>query len=200
LPELAIIYELQQRIALYEDIRAYENLYNLLSGRLQRFCFSFVKSEEAAEELVSDVFIKLWQIRSRLAGIENLKVYLYTIAKNFCLNYITKNYKHPVVSLEELDIEPLISQGNPEDSCVSADMLQKIRQFIQQLPPQCRLIFRMVREDGLQYREVAEILQVSVLTVRNQVAIATRKIALTLPAYISGTPSVNFKNGKQGSI
>ena len=178
------IRELQQRIALYEDLKAYHDLFDLLYINLKQFCFSFVKSNEVAEEIVSDVFIKLWQIRNNLKDIDNLKVYLYSIAKNFSLNYITRHFKNPVAGLDELDIEPVISLGNPEELCISADILNKIRQTIRQLPPQCRLIFQLVKEDGMRYKEVAEVLNISVLTVRNQVAIATRKIAEALPAYI----------------
>jgi RNA polymerase sigma-70 factor (ECF subfamily) len=190
-PELAILNDLnhirslQQRIALYEDMQAYRALYNLFFNNLHRFCFSFVKSSEAAEEIVSDVFIKLWQIRNKLPEIDNLKVYLYQIAKNFCLNYITRHFKNPVSGLDELDIETVISLDNPEEMCISADIVNTIQQTIKQLPPQCRLIFQMVKEDGMRYKEVADILQLSVLTVRNQVAIATRKVAEALPASIS---------------
>jgi RNA polymerase sigma-70 factor (ECF subfamily) len=192
-PELAILNDpnhirsLQERIALYEDMQAYHALYDLFFNNLHRFCFSFVKSSEAAEEIVSDVFIKLWQIRNKLPEIENLKVYLYQIAKNFCLNYITRHFKNPVARLDDIDIEAVISLDNPEELCISSDIINTIHQSIRQLPPQCRLIFQMVKEDGMRYKEVAEILHISVLTVRNQVAIATRKIAEALPAYISRT-------------
>jgi RNA polymerase sigma-70 factor (family 1) len=182
--ELLNVRELQLRVALYEDMKAYHALYGHFFDRLKSFCFSFVKSSEAAEEIVSDVFIKVWQIRNKLPDIDNLKVYLYTIAKNFCLNYITRNFKNPVVSLDDIDIETTIHVGNPEDLCISADIVNKIQQTIRLLPPQCRIIFQLVKEDGLKYREVAEVLGISILTVRNQVAIATRKIAETLPAYI----------------
>jgi RNA polymerase sigma-70 factor (family 1) len=175
---------LQQRVALYEDLQAYHALYHLFFNNLKRFCFSFVKSHEAAEEIVSDVFIKLWQIRNKLTEIENLKVYLYSIAKNFCLNYITRHFKNPVSSLDDMDIEAIISLDNPEELCISADIVNTIQQTIRQLPPQCRLIFQMVKEDGMKYKEVADILNISVLTVRNQVAIATKKIAETLPVYL----------------
>jgi RNA polymerase sigma-70 factor (family 1) len=176
---------LQERIALYEDMQAYHALYDLFFTNLHRFCFSFVKSSEAAEEIVSDVFIKLWQIRNKLMEIANLKVYLYQIAKNFCLNYITRHFKNPVASLDEMDIEAVISLDNPEELCISADIINTIHQTIRQLPPQCRLIFQMVKEDGMRYKEVADILHISVLTVRNQVAIAVKKIAEALPASIS---------------
>jgi len=190
LNDLDHIRSLQQRISLYEDLQAYHALYNLFFNNLRRFCYSFVKSQEAAEEIVSDVFIKLWQIRNKLSEIDNLKVYLYSIAKNFCLNYITRHFKNPVASLDEMDIETVISLDNPEELCISADILHTIQQTIRQLPPQCRLIFQMVKEDGMRYKEVADILNISVLTVRNQVAIATRKVAETLPASIrSGQPA-----------
>jgi RNA polymerase sigma-70 factor (family 1) len=175
---------LQQKIALYEDIKAYESLYLLLSPQLNNFCFSFVKSYEIAEEIVSDVFIKLWQIRNKLPEIENLKVYLYTIAKNFCLNYITRHFKNPVIRLDEMDFEPIVSLSSPEDLCISADVVSKIQHCIRELPPQCRIVFQLVKEDGMSYKEAAEILNISVLTVRNQVFIATRKIASLIPEYI----------------
>jgi RNA polymerase sigma-70 factor (ECF subfamily) len=182
--EKEIINELQNKIALYDDMKAYQALYEMLFGKLKKYVFSYVKSGEAAEEIVSDVFIKIWQIRNRLPEIENLKLYLYTIAKNFSLNYITKHYKNPVTSLEEMNTEPVIQFGNPEDLCISADIMQQIYQCIRLLPPQCRLIFQLVKEDGFTYKEVATHLHISVLTVRNQVFIATKKIAETIPSYI----------------
>ncbi|HEY4154353.1 MAG TPA: RNA polymerase sigma-70 factor [Puia sp.] len=175
---------MQYGIALYEDLRAYRSLYDLLSGSLHRFSYAFVKSNEAAEEIVSDVFVKLWQIRDRLIEIENLKEYLYIITKNFSLNYIAKNYKHPVITLDSIDLETLIQIQSPEELCISADLVSKIRQVIQGLSPRCRMIFQLVKEENLKYREVASILNISVFTVRNQVAIAVRKIGEALPDYM----------------
>jgi len=180
----AAIWEIQQRIAFYEDMKAYNQLYELLSAGLHRFSCSLVKSSEIAEEIVSDVFIKVWQIRGKLMEIENLPVYLYTIAKNFSLNYLTKQYKNKVVSLDSIDVEAMIEVSSPAELCISADLVAQIRRVIQQLPPQCKLIFQLVKEDGLKYKEVAAILDLSPLTVRNQLAIAIRKIGETLPAYL----------------
>jgi RNA polymerase sigma-70 factor (family 1) len=189
--EVAKIKELQQKIALYEDMKAYEQLYGLLFEGLYRFSNAFVKSNETAEEIVSDVFIKLWQIRGKLLEIDNLKVYLYTIARNFSYNYLTGHYKKIVLSLEKADPAFLIAIDDPEALCISADLVGKIREAIRQLPPQCRIIFQLVREEGMQYKEVSAVLHISTLTVRNQVAIATRKIAALLPPAIAPakTPS-----------
>lgn len=182
--QAAAIWEIQQRIAFYEDMKAYNRLYELLSGGLQRFIYSLVKSQEAAEEIVSDVFIKVWQIRGKLMEIENLKVYLYTIAKNFSLNYISKHHKYASVTLDTIDVEAMIELRGPVELCISADLVGQIRQVIRQLPPQCKLVFQLVKEDGLKYKEVARILDISPLTVRNQLAIAIRKVGEALPAYL----------------
>lgn len=180
--ELDQIASLQERIAVYDDMRAYQQLYALLFSRLFRFSLSMVKSNEVAEEIVSDVFIKLWQMRNDLGKVVALKVYLYTITRNFSLNYITRQHKHKWESLDECGEDAFVTPITPEDQLISADMYNRIQEAIRQLPPQCRVIFQLVREDGLKYKEVAEVLQISVLTVRNQTAIATRKIAAALPA------------------
>jgi len=193
--ELTQIRQLQEKIALYEDMKAYEELYNLLYPGLHRFACAFVKSPDVAQDMVSDVFIKLWQIRGRLMEIENLKVYLFTLARNFCYNYLTQQFKKVVLSLEEADPEVLIHFDNPEELCISADAVEKIRSAIRQLPPQCRIIFQLVKEEGMKYREVADVLHLSVLTVRNQVAIATKKIVALLPAGV-GADAVGEARGK----
>jgi len=174
--ENEIIAQLQQQIGLCDDMKAYRRLYDLLYERLFWFSYSFVKSREAAEEIVSDVFIKLWTIRNKLPDIDNLVVFLYTIAKNFSLNYITKNYKHPQVSLDEIQLE-IASSVNPEELYISSEMAARINQAVRELPSKCRLIFQMVREDGLKHKEVASILHISDITVRNQLTIAAKKIA-----------------------
>lgn len=160
---------------------AYKELYYHYFDGLQRFAWSFVKSNEVAEEIVSDVFIKIWQVRNRLTEIENLKVYLYTIARNFSLNYLQRSQKSPPLSLDEVKIEPLVEFGNPEDIFITGELKTRIQLLIHELPPQCRIIFQLVKEEGLAYKEAAEILQVSPLTVRNQLAIAVKKIAAALP-------------------
>jgi RNA polymerase sigma-70 factor (ECF subfamily) len=187
---LSRIIDLQQRIATNGDMQAYKELYTAFFSRLYRFAYSLVKSREAAEEIVSDVFVKVWQIRDELTGINNLQVYLYTVTKNFSLNYIAKYHKAPVVSLDEVDVEAFVARNNPEDILISMDVCDRINEAIRSLPSQCRLIFHLVKEDGLQYKEVAAVLNISVFTVRNQVAIATKKIAGAIPAHLSSSNAV----------
>ncbi|MFT3933255.1 MAG: RNA polymerase sigma-70 factor [Chitinophagaceae bacterium] len=182
--ELANITALQRQIALYDDMKAYRELCDLFYHRLYRTAYAFIKSKESSEEIVSDVFIKVWQIRSKLEEIENLSVYLYTVTKNLCLKYITRQYKNPVTSLDMMHFETSIDFNTPEEICISADLVAKIRAALDELPPKCKLILQLVKEDGLKYKEVAEILHISELTVRNQVAIAVKKLGKVLPVYL----------------
>jgi RNA polymerase sigma-70 factor (family 1) len=174
------------RIALSEDMKAYKELYLLMFDGLFHFSYSFVKSEQVAQELVSDVFIKLWQIRSQLTAIDNLKAYLFGITKNFSLSYLARASKNlsiqlSDIDLDQIDIESLIEFKSPEDVYISKETVQSIIQAIRELPPQCQIIFSLVKVDGLKYKEVAKLLDISVFTVRNQIAIAAKKIESALP-------------------
>lgn len=191
--ELVPIPQLQKRIALYDDMKAYRELCDMFYHRLNRTAFAFIKSKEPAEEIVSDVFIKVWQMRSKLTEIDNLQVYLYTVTKNLCLKYITRQYKNPVTSLDMIPFETSIDFNTPEEICISTDIMRKIRQALDELPPKCRLILQLVKEDGLRYKEVAEILHISELTVRNQLAIAVKKLGKVLPVYLQSSASLSFR-------
>jgi len=169
------------RIALSEDMKAYKELYLLMFDSLFHFSYSFVKSKQVAEELVSDVFIKLWQIRTQLNAVDSLKLYLFGITKNFSLSYLAKASKNLSIQLDEMNLdeinfESVIEFKNPEDLCISKETIKDVMQAIQNLPPQCQIIFSLVKVEGLKYKEVAKLLNISVFTVRNQVAIATKKI------------------------
>jgi len=172
-----LIAELQRKIALCDDMAAYRTLYDTLHRELFYFSYSIIKSREVAEEIVSDVFIKLWRIRNELLAIENLTVFLYTIAKNLSINHITRNYKYPKVSLDTIEVENISNFDNAEELFITAELARRIQQAILTLPSQCKIIFQLVRESGLKHKEVAAILNISEFTVRNQLVIAVKKIA-----------------------
>lgn len=180
------IRDLQMRIALTEDMKAYKELYLLMFDSLFHFSYSFVKSKQVAEELVSDVFIKLWRIRSQLNAINNLKLYLFGITKNFSLSYLARASKNVSIQLVDIDldeigIESVIEFKNPEDLYISKETIKNVMKAIRDLPPQCQIIFLLIKVEGLKYKEVARLLNISMFTVRNQVAIATKKIEAALP-------------------
>jgi len=171
---------LQSRIACYDDQTAYKELFTSLYSPLFLFAKSIVKSREAAEEIVSDVFIRIWERRRDLEKIDNLKVYLYVSTRNTALNYISRHKRNVTNPIDEFQAEFTSIYFDPEQLLITADMLALIKRSIEQLPPKCKIIFRLIKEDGLKYREVAEILNISIKTVENQLAIALQKIGNTI--------------------
>ncbi len=105
------IESLQTSIATYSDQAAFKELYYLLFKELCGFANIFIQQKELTEEVVQDVFTKLWQQRHKLGAVNNLRVYLYTATKNTVLNY---RKKYPLQSLSSTAIEALqISVGSP---------------------------------------------------------------------------------------
>ena len=168
---------LQQQIAC-DDQQAYKVLFTALYPYLYPFALALVKTKEPAEEVVSDVFIKVWEKRKELPKIENLRLYLYVTTRHIALNYLDKQKRKPTRPLDGFQQAELISVHlDPEQLLITADMMAMLRKAIDQLPPKCKVIFKLVKEDGLKYREVAEILGISVKTVENQLAIALHKLS-----------------------
>lgn len=174
------IKELQRRLATYDDESAYREIFISFYKPLQQFAFSFVKSRELAEEIVSDVFLKIWLNRSELQQVENLKVYLYVSIKNTSLKYLLKQHRQVAISIDELEVELESFSRTPEEIMLTAEMLNKIKESVNSLPPRCKIIFKLIKEDGLKYKEVAEILNISIKTIDNQLAIALKKISKAL--------------------
>jgi RNA polymerase sigma-70 factor (ECF subfamily) len=168
---------LQQRIANHDDQQAYKLLFTALYPYLYPFALALVKLREPAEEVVSDVFIKVWEKRKELPKVENLRLYLYVTTRHIALNYLDKQKRKPTRPLDGFQHGELISVHlDPEQLLITADMMALLRKAIDGLPPKCKVIFKLVKEDGLKYREVAEILGISVKTVENQLAIALHKL------------------------
>jgi RNA polymerase sigma-70 factor (ECF subfamily) len=168
--------ELQQRI-FQNDQTAYKELFELFYNKLFRLAFIITKSRELAEEIVSDVFISIWRRREHVLEISNLRLYLYVSVKNTSLNYLAQLTKSGVVCLEELDFEPLQPFSNPEEMLVTKEMNQRLYKAIQSLPPRCRMIFKLVKEDGLSYKDAAAFLNLSVGTIDNQLVLAIKKLS-----------------------
>jgi RNA polymerase sigma-70 factor (family 1) len=174
------ICHLQRRIAQFDDQYAYKELFTSLYNYLFHFARTLVKSKESAEEIVSDVFIKVWEKRKELEKIDNLRVYLYVSTRNMAFNYLEKQKRNATAPIIEFSAAFTSIYLDPEQLLISADMLALVQKAIDHLPPKCRTIFKLVKQDGLKYREVAEVLDISVKTVENQLAIALQKIGRTV--------------------
>ena len=160
-----------------EEMEAYKKLYSLLCSRLIHFSASIVYSYHLAEEIVSDVFVMLWQKRRRLQHVNNPLVYLYVSTRNLSLNSLQQQKKHRYASLEALDANALGVTPDAEHNLISAEVSLKIEAAIRSLPTRCQLIFRLIKLDGLKYKDVAALLDISPKTVDAQLTIAVKKIS-----------------------
>lgn len=162
-----------------DDENAFEQLYHLFYARLFSFSFSILKDRNLTEEHINDIFLKIWNNRKLLLNVNNFSYYLYISARNSAYNSLKKR-KIKMEFGEALDF----SFQTPESDLINRENIASISDAINQLPPKCKLIFRMIKEDGLKYKEVAEILGLSVKTVEGQMYIAITRIAETIEKFL----------------
>ena len=165
------------------DQAAFRKLYAHFYKRLFHFALALVKIRESAEEIVEDVFVRIWQQKENLHTIKNLRVYLYTATKNSSLNYLSQKARQSITEpFDHIHIGLNDSAITPEQILITAEIHQKIVTAVEALPPRCKMIFKLVREDGLKYKEISEILNISVNTIDAQMAIAVKRITLAIEA------------------
>ncbi|RFZ83037.1 RNA polymerase sigma-70 factor [Mucilaginibacter terrenus] len=177
------ISELWMQVCSTDDLKAFEYIFHTLNTKLIKFCIFYVKQKEAAEDIVSDVFIRCWEGRKNLADITSLETYLFVAVKNQSLNYIKKYSSIHLVQAEESDGVELVNTNDPEKELERKELHFILDRAISSLPPQACLVFRLIKEDGLRYKEVAEILNISPRTVQTQLFRAIKKLSLILVSH-----------------
>jgi len=187
---------LQTRIARFEDQQAYKELFLSLYPPLFNFTSGIIKSKPAAEEIISDVFIKIWEKRRDLDLIANIKVYCYVIAKNLSLNYLEKQKRITTLNIEDYSDSLTDVFIDPEQLMITSEMMERIKSAIDELPARCKMIFNLVKENDFKYKEAAEIMNISVKTVENQLAIALKKISVSINFDLSRSLRVTLGSGR----
>lgn len=184
------------------DKEAFSELYHTYFPRLCDFVYRYVKTKAVCEGLVQDLFLNIWGRHDKWDPKGTPKSYLYKAARNRALDYL----KHLQVEREYLQVqkieiarerESLIStqfhslsqQENP--SACDPDIIEAVNQAINQLPGQRRVIFLMSREDGLTYREIAEVLDISIKTVETQMGRSLKFLRCQLSGYLSDENKVS---------
>ena len=156
--------------------KALEVLYEKYFYKLCDFANKYLKDVMACEDVVSDVFLSFW-LNSRKIKIQTtLRSYLYASVKNRSLTYIRNNTKN-IENIEYIKQNISLSHTTVDNKLLYRELENEIDKVISQLPPKRQLIFRMNRLDGLKYKEIAEILSISVRTVQNHMVEAVRFIA-----------------------
>jgi RNA polymerase sigma-70 factor (family 1) len=180
--DVTIIKQLQGQIE-KSNQRAFEDLYRLFFSRLFNFSMLYVHTKEAAEEIVNDIMIKVWNKRDDISSIENLETYLFVAVRNHSLNYLQK-YSHYHIAIEpESGMAEVVNIHNPEKELEWKEINSKLHMAVEQLPDQCRTFFKLIKEEGFKYKQVAEILGLSPRTIETQLFRAIKKLSAVLKDY-----------------
>ncbi|HEY5123493.1 MAG TPA: RNA polymerase sigma-70 factor, partial [Ignavibacteria bacterium] len=147
------------------DEQSFELLFNKFYVRLCGFANKFLRDPEQAQEIVMDVFIKIWEGREDIDPENSLKAYLFQITKNLSLNKLKRRqveskyieiYKQVYINFREF---------SADESLLAKELDEKIAFAISKLPDKCRTVFKLSRIDALKYNEIADTLHISVKTV-----------------------------------
>lgn len=157
------------------DESAFREFFHTYSHHVYHVALLMTKSAELAEDMVQEIFLKIWLNRAALPGVENLKGYLFINARNHILNELRKGSHNLQFTTALLNYfsEPA---DNPEQALLRKESRTVLRQAIAHLPTRQRLIYQLSKEKGLKQDEIAAQLNISKHTVRNSLAQALQNI------------------------
>ena len=158
---------------------AFSELYARYKLRLMRFCIQFLKDETGSEDIVHDIFLQLWETRNFLNAELSFSGYVHTLARNRILNMFRQFDVHSRFAKYIL-MNGKESTNQTEDSIIDNDYARLLNELIESLSPRQKEIFRLSRVQGLTYKEIAELLQISVDTVQEHASLALKKIKKNL--------------------
>jgi len=159
---------------------SFRKLFDRMFDPLCRFLTYYTSDRILIEEVVQEVFIKLWEGRDVLQ-IESVTTYLYTSARNRMFNYLRDEKRQNILLEQWVQYEKDRRSG---EECFDIDeFTRRAQNAIEALPDQCRRIFNLSKRENLTYKQIAERLHISVKTVETQMGIALRKIREQLSVY-----------------
>jgi len=154
--------------------QAFQVLFRKYYSSLCHFARQFLNDNELAEETVQDMFVKIWEKRESLNIETSVKHYFFRSVRNQCLNQI----QHEKIKKQyaSMVIESAHQEINPNEFFIEVDLVKRIEKSIDSLPPKRKEIFRLSREQGMKYKEIAETLEISIKTVEAQMGLALKHL------------------------
>lgn len=182
----SVLESLFGRVVATGDYLAFRELFTKHYHALCNYAMRVVVTKEIAEEVVSDVFVKLWKNREQIEVHTSFQAYIYRAVRNQALDYL-KLKVHRQYERDSLDsVQWNMSHADhfsPMEEMSFNEVYNHIEGCIKDLPRQCQLIFRLSREEGLRYRDIAEKLEISVKTVETQMSRALKVLRERVPEH-----------------
>jgi RNA polymerase sigma-70 factor (family 1) len=164
------------------DRKVFEQIFDTYYGPLCRYCMQRIADQEDAEEIVQDIFVKLWTKRQELKIDLSLRAYLYRTALNKIINY--GDHKKIKKTHQEHVLSSGYSIANQTDELLKQEIQMLAAEAINAMPEKRREVYLLSRHEGLKYGEIAERLDVSVKTVEAHLSKALEQLRVYLKDYI----------------
>ncbi|MEZ5106058.1 MAG: RNA polymerase sigma-70 factor [Draconibacterium sp.] len=157
------------------NAEAFDELFFLYGNRIYQFTFKYLKSKEESEEVVQEVFFRIWKKRKNLNPELSFKAYLFKIAYHFILEYFEKASRQRAFKDKLIEESIKFSPGN-EEQLNYQFLLEKVERLIDRLPPRQKEILIKRRKEGLPLKEIAVQLNIAPKTVENHLTEALKTI------------------------
>lgn len=160
------------------DESAFAALYNRYWKKVYSMAFMYVRSPQAAQDIVQDVFLKIWINRENLQHIQEFRPYFFVTARNIIISSLRNTVFHQYLTDDEQQEESILL---PEKMLSFKESVNLLHKAIETLPPQQQRAYRLSRNEGLSYEEIAQEMGISRLTVRTHItkALGTLRKYLT---------------------
>ncbi|GAL85314.1 ECF subfamily RNA polymerase sigma-24 subunit [Sporocytophaga myxococcoides] len=166
----------------FSDPESFERIFRTYYAQLCRSVYRIVQDKDASEDIVQEVFMKIWTKKDELSIHLTIKSYLFAAAYNSSFNYLKQQKKFS--DTEEETWINIAGSDRADQSLHSGELDEHINQAINSLPPACRSVFILSRYEELSYKEIAETLQISVKTVENQMVKALKVLREKLAPFL----------------
>ncbi len=166
--------------------RSYDAIFTYYYPKLVDFADLYLESREAAEEIASDVLLKLFMKRQFWLFVEKPEAYLYTSVKNLSISHLRKTKKENFTTRLDHKFPPnelAESTPSPETKLLEEEFYQVVLDIIDSMPPRRKMILKLVKQEGKSYREVAGLLNISRKTVEVHMGLAIADIRKSLEKY-----------------
>lgn len=161
--------------------RELERLFKDHHKTLSNLAYNVVRDKDVAKDVVQEVFLRLWQNRDRIDFGSQITHYLTRATTHTALNYLRSRRK--LTSIDDLT-SGAIENPQGHDDYAYQELEKKVSNAIERLPPKCRAIYLLSRNEGLKYQQIAEVMDISLKTVENQMGIALEKLRQELKPYL----------------
>lgn len=164
---------------LAQNEKAFETVFKRYYKALHSYAFTIVKEEDLAEDIVQQVFFRIWQNAGNLRIQSSIAAYLYRSVNNESLNHL-KHQKLVVAHQKETAQHMKEERDSAAGKILHKELEENIREALITLPEHCRTVFQLSRFENLKYQEIADRLGISIKTVENQMGKALKMLRIQL--------------------